>query len=172
MPPGSTDDAPATRLNCRPRSPSKDSTLITSAPKSASIMVETGPNCHMVQSTTRMPSRGPVIPLRPLLPLELEDRRDPQASQNLASSRFSRSQRAHFMKGLTLRNKIESAANAGTWNQLKQLYQTWRVSVRSKPIGAGLDVPLHLTREPIGQYLSTFLTGTEDSLGPETGARF
>lgn len=42
----------------RPGSPSSDSILMTFAPRSPSIMVETGPNCQIVQSTTLMPSRG------------------------------------------------------------------------------------------------------------------
>ena len=49
--------------NCRPWSPSSDSTLMTSAPMSASITVEMGPNCHIVQSITFIPSSGPLYPL-------------------------------------------------------------------------------------------------------------
>src|SRR5882724_428052 len=43
----------------RPGSPlSRSSTLITSAPRSASIALHTGPCCQIVQSTTRIPSSG------------------------------------------------------------------------------------------------------------------
>ena len=34
---------------------------MTSAPRSANIMEQTGPNCHMVQSSTRMPVRGAML---------------------------------------------------------------------------------------------------------------
>src|SRR5438094_8785042 len=42
----------------RPGSPSRASTLITSAPRSPSITEATGPCCQIVQSITRMPSSG------------------------------------------------------------------------------------------------------------------
>jgi hypothetical protein len=34
---------------------------------SASIIVDTGPNCHIVQSMTRMPCSGPVCPFVPFV---------------------------------------------------------------------------------------------------------
>src|SRR5262245_54422227 len=48
----------------RPGSPpSSASSLMISAPRSASITVETGPCCQIVQSTTRIPSSGVGMPL-------------------------------------------------------------------------------------------------------------
>ena len=42
---------------------------MTSAPRSASIIVDTGPNCHIVQSITRTPVSGPGSGWCPLAPL-------------------------------------------------------------------------------------------------------
>ena len=44
----------------RPSSPSRDSILMTSAPISPIMAVDTGPNCHIVQSRTLIPFNGPV----------------------------------------------------------------------------------------------------------------
>src|SRR5215207_11441344 len=48
-------------------SPSGGSTLITSAPMSAMICVQYGPNTIAVRSTTRTPVSGPLCMKRPLL---------------------------------------------------------------------------------------------------------
>src|SRR5262245_44637113 len=57
---------PCARSTPRPGSPPvRSSILITSAPRSPSITDATGPCCQIVQSTTRIPSRGLVM-LRPL----------------------------------------------------------------------------------------------------------
>ena len=51
----STGGGPAPRT----ASPPGDSTLMTSAPRSPSIWVATGPSRMVVRSTTRIPTRGP-----------------------------------------------------------------------------------------------------------------
>ena len=61
--PASADSIRATAL---PTSPSRASILITSAPMSPIMDAATGPNCHIVQSRTLIPVRGPAAPLCPL----------------------------------------------------------------------------------------------------------
>src|SRR5215207_7874726 len=57
-PPGMRSAAPPM---ARERSPAGGSTLMTSAPKSPSCMVQNGPPMTCVRSTTRTPSRGRVM---------------------------------------------------------------------------------------------------------------
>src|SRR6185503_7411409 len=69
--------------------PSRRSTRITSAPKSANNIAQYGPARKRPKSMTRIPSRGPAIP-RSIVPCFAERRHAPRCSPLLARERCSR----------------------------------------------------------------------------------